>query len=81
MKTVVGEFNSSGYIICVEDNHEIIDEYVAGNCRYDSGQTLPVGAAGTIDIVTIEEYANQTAKDMAEERGAKLLSVSRIDEY
>ena len=78
-KHFFGEFNRNGYTIYSDDKYEDA-VYQAGNCEGDSAQYLPVGADGTIDLATIEEYCNSTGKAMAEESDGIWDGCGQIDD-
>jgi len=74
MKIVYWSVTESGYDISVQEFHlhQTIEEYHAGNSPFDSGQYLPVGHEQAISYKKLREYAELTAKDMAEEHGVPM---------
>jgi len=80
-KHYFGEYNQNGYSIYISDSPYDGVIYQAGNCKYDSAQYLPVGAEGTIDITTIEDYCNQTGQEIAEENGGIWDGAKQVDDY
>ena len=78
-----GEFNGSGYCIYTKDVKYgyMLDVYRAGNCKFDSAQTLPPYAEGALDIATIEDYCNQTGKEIAAEKGGNWCGSGKIEDY
>jgi len=76
-----GEFNSNGYEIFVQDGSNSESIYQAGNCKYDSAQSLPVGSDGSLDIATIESYCEQTGKEIANDNNGLWIGCSKVDDY
>jgi len=71
-----GTFTAYGYEICRRYKTKkggCVTEavYFAGNCQFDSTQSLPKGAPGTLDIATIEQCCDDTGKSMAAEAGGE----------
>jgi hypothetical protein len=81
MRKFYGEFNRNGYTIYEQGVHDSDPEYQAGNCRFDSAQTLPVGAEGTLDACELEELCESTGIEIANENSGEWLGCSRIDDY
>lgn len=72
MNQYCGTFTKYGYTILYREgrtrNHNSCEVYSAGNCLWDSQQTLnPAGGHGVADLATIEKWCNQTGKEMADE--------------
>ena len=66
-----GAFHQYGYTIWhYDEKGQLVQDYQAGNCRYDSGQTLPPGP-DTVDLATMEEYCEQTGKEICAEHGGE----------
>lgn len=69
----LGFYNENGYIICVEQNGNMRQVYRAGNNPLDSApsQSLPVDNRNALSLKTIQQYCEQTGRDMAEEDGGE----------
>lgn len=81
-KHYFGEFNRNGYLIWLCGVRITGDPvYQAGNCEYDSSQYLPIGAEGTIDLATIEEYCDSTGKEIAKENGGLWTGCTQVEDY
>lgn len=57
-----------GYWVRVDNiaTNETVEEYVAGNCPYDSDTVLEPALFDTVPVKTLGEYAEQTANEIAE---------------
>jgi hypothetical protein len=75
MKTLFGIYTAYGYTIMetysTRKGKMIAEVYHAGNSRFDSAQTFPLGGSSTLSLQTIADFCEQTGKEMAEETSAK----------
>lgn len=71
---VYGNYNEAGYSIISEENETV---YCAGNHALDSQQN-GTRTQHQLSLQTIEEYCRQTAEEMAEEQGGKVLYIACI---
>jgi hypothetical protein len=79
-KVYYGEYNENGYTIDFVGNQSD-PVYQAGNCKYDSAQYLPPNAAGTLDIITIQQFCESTGKDLAKENKGRWQGCTQIPNY
>ena len=65
MKIVTYCADSTGYSVQVTDNGELLDEYIVGNCYGDSMSIVEPGSRGSVDVETLEKWAEAEALEVA----------------
>lgn len=84
-KYIIGYYSPYGYEVTLLNNGQIENVlYHAGNHKFDSVQTLPVGHLHSLSLDEIKNYCLQTTKETAKELNVKFSGVeldeSLIDE-
>jgi hypothetical protein len=68
MSIIVFAANQFGYCVQLIDDG-IVHEYAAGNCRTESQTVINPGLPGVVSRSQLRRWAEQTAEEIAEERG------------
>jgi hypothetical protein len=76
MKIVTYCADSLGYTVQVTDNGELLDEYITGNCHGDSTSIVEPGSLGSVDVATLEKWAEVEALETAAKLGIDAKQVS-----
>ena len=69
MKTISYAANEWGYIVCIIDAGNILEEYHAGNHKNDSHVSVPPGDKYAETPNNLQKMARATALEYAEELG------------
>ena len=67
MTTIAFAANQFGYCVQVIADGEVIQEYAAGNCQTDSQAFIDPGSPGVVGRSQLRRWAEQTAKEIADE--------------